>query len=135
MSVGKNNISNLAKMLSQLRKKNGLRQADVAELLNVCRSTYSYYESGKTEPSFNTLCKLATIFGVDVQDFSTLESTSITLRDSDAASSHTQKSNAKTPKTMRDLSTEERKLIAAFRMSNPKNKRKMYSALTEDNKK
>ena len=43
-----------------------LTQGEIAELLNIDRSTYTYYESGKTEPSLETLKKLAGILGVSV---------------------------------------------------------------------
>ena len=46
------------------RKKLGLTQEQLAEKLGYDRSTYSYYEIGRTEPSISTLCKLSRIFGV-----------------------------------------------------------------------
>ncbi len=128
----KENRSYIATMLTQLRKKNGLRQSDVAELLNVCRSTYSYYESGKTEPNFKMLCNLAKIFGVDIHTFLSDDRDKMVLRESDAASSHTLRDLKKPPKTMRDLSSEERKIIAALRVATPKTKRKAFNVLFDD---
>ena len=46
------------------RKKLGLTQQQIADELNIDRSTYSYYELGRTDPSIATLCKLTQIFGI-----------------------------------------------------------------------
>ena len=39
-------------------------QKDVAALLGIDRTTYAKYESGASEPNYETLLKLAEIFGV-----------------------------------------------------------------------
>lgn len=52
--------------LKRLRKSCGFRQEEVAKVLGVDRSAYSYYESGKTEPSVKNLIKIARMFKVDV---------------------------------------------------------------------
>ena len=39
-------------------------QKDVAALLGIDRTTYVKYESGASEPNYETLLKLAEIFGV-----------------------------------------------------------------------
>lgn len=50
--------------LKELRKKKGLKQQEIAELLGVKRNTYSDWENGKTEPSFENLIKLADLLEV-----------------------------------------------------------------------
>lgn len=52
--------------LKKLRKERGFKQEDVARVLGVDRSAYSYYEGGKTEPSIANLIKIARMFKVDV---------------------------------------------------------------------
>ena len=52
--------------LKEHRERCGYSQQQVADVLNVHRSTYSYYESGKTEPSLENICILARIFGVSL---------------------------------------------------------------------
>ena len=52
--------------LKRLRKACGFRQEEVAKVLGVDRSAYSYYESGKTEPSVKNLIKIARMFKVDI---------------------------------------------------------------------
>ena len=56
----------LCENLKKLRKSCGYRQEEVARVLGVDRSAYSYYESGKTEPSVKNLIKIARMFKVDV---------------------------------------------------------------------
>lgn len=52
--------------LRYLREKNGYTQRKVADFLNIDRSTYSYYETGKTRPDIETLKKLANLFHVSI---------------------------------------------------------------------
>ncbi len=51
--------------LRSLREMHGLSQQQVADALQVHRSTYSYYKLGTSQPSFSTLIKLAKIFKVE----------------------------------------------------------------------
>ena len=59
----------LGPCLRKLRLKAGYSQKNVADLLNVSRSTYTYYETGKTSPDPFTLNRIARIFGVSMTDF------------------------------------------------------------------
>lgn len=52
--------------LKEIRKRKGVYQKDVAQFMNVAKSTYSYWESGSSEPSYEALEKLASYFGVTV---------------------------------------------------------------------
>ena len=61
----------------------GYSQKNVADLLNVNRSTYTYYETGKTTPDPMTLNRIAKIFGVPLAEFFPEEPTVAMLRDSD----------------------------------------------------
>lgn len=51
--------------LRDLRKAMGYTQQDMADMLNISRSTYTYYETGKSQPSFQNLKKLCEILEVD----------------------------------------------------------------------
>lgn len=44
-----------------------LTQQDVANWLGIERSTYGKYETGGSEPTFDTLCRLADFFNVSVE--------------------------------------------------------------------
>ena len=50
--------------LRQLRQEKNLLQKDVAQAINVGRTTYVKYENGDSEPSMNILVKLANFFEV-----------------------------------------------------------------------
>lgn len=56
----------LAQNMKLLRESNGLTQKKVAQYLFVDRSTYSYYESGKTQPNLKMLTWLADLYGVSI---------------------------------------------------------------------
>ena len=53
--------------LKTFRTLNGLTQGEVAEVLKLDRSTYTYYEKGRV-PNLDTLNKLSKLFNVSVAD-------------------------------------------------------------------
>lgn len=55
---------NLADKLTQLRKKNGWSQEDLAEQMNVTRQSVSKWESGLAMPDLEKILKLSQLFGV-----------------------------------------------------------------------
>lgn len=58
-------IKQFGEHLSKLRRNRGLTQQNVADKLNVERTTISYYERGITSPNIETLKKLTLILNVD----------------------------------------------------------------------
>lgn len=54
----------ISQTLKKLRENNGYTQQQVANALGIERSTYTYYETGKTTPDINTIIKLAKIFNI-----------------------------------------------------------------------
>ena len=54
--------------LRELRKNKGLLQGEVAKAVDVSQSVYARYESGKLDPSLETLSKLADFFNVSVDE-------------------------------------------------------------------
>lgn len=50
--------------LKEIRKNEKLTQSDIAKKLNIPLMTYNNYENEKTEPTIDTLCKLADYYGV-----------------------------------------------------------------------
>jgi len=53
-------------LLRELRKKNGLTQQHVADFLHLDRSTYAYYESGRTKVNIDILLRLSRFFKVSL---------------------------------------------------------------------
>ncbi len=62
--MNKNFGNNLRKQRTRL----GLTQQQVAEKLNIDRSTYSYYELGRTSPSVEMFYELILLFGVSADE-------------------------------------------------------------------
>ena len=60
---GKN--SSFALRLKQHRELCRLTQQQVADILNINRTTYTKYETGVSEPSHEVLRKIVSIFGTD----------------------------------------------------------------------
>lgn len=58
----------LGERLRERRKKLGLTQQQVADELNLDRTTYTYYETGRCSPSIETLYKLTLLFGVSFDE-------------------------------------------------------------------
>ncbi len=52
--------------LKKVRNDHGLKQHEVAVLLGIDRSTYAFYETGKTYPSPESIIKLADAYNVTV---------------------------------------------------------------------
>lgn len=55
-------LDDICRKIRKFRESSGYTQKQVSSLLNIERSTYSYYEIGKTIPDLKTLLKLAEIF-------------------------------------------------------------------------
>lgn len=56
----------VSERLKYARKACGLTQGQVASVLGIDRSAYTYYETGKSNPSIGNLLRLAAIFKTDV---------------------------------------------------------------------
>ena len=50
--------------LKAARNFYGLTQEEASAALHICRSTYAYYETGKTEPPLEILRDIAIFYGV-----------------------------------------------------------------------
>lgn len=118
-------VNTLSDLLQQYRKNNGLTQDFVAAQLNVSRSAYSYYETGKTEPSLRSLGILAKIYGISISDFLPQEGVS----DSDGRLSR--KMQQGRPSSLGYLTPEEGQFLAIYRLAGAKEKRKAAAVLSK----
>lgn len=59
-------MSAFAERIKQERKRRKLTQGDIAKQLNITRSAYTLYETGKSQPSLETAVKIADIFQVSL---------------------------------------------------------------------
>lgn len=106
----------LPKRLKQLRGFHLLTQNEVAPVLHMDRSTYAYYETGKTCPDFSTVVRLAHLFNVTTDYLLGADSPDPKLRDS--SSSSYAPSLQKAISGEWSLRESEQKLIMAFRYLN-----------------
>ncbi len=93
--------------LKVLRKANGFTQKQIADKLNIDRSTYSYYELGKINPSISSMVILADLYGISLDE--------IVHYDDAVSSSLTAASPAAAYESTPILSEDEKKLIASYR--------------------
>ena len=106
--------ANLATLLRELRQRAGFSQREVASILNMNRSTYTYYETGKTLPDPMTLNRIAKIFGVPLDSFFLEDEALLTLSDSSVPANRARKKRFN-PQHVGDLTTEEREIMAYLR--------------------
>ena len=100
--------------LRELRVKSGYTQYQIAKILNIDRSTYSYYEIGKTMPDINVLIKLSRIFNIPINELLADEESHEGVSDSGATSSFLQ--SRKNSSHIYELSNREKDLVGSFRV-------------------
>lgn len=61
--------NNIGKKIKQLRNSRTLSQQELADKVNITRSTISNYEIGRRTPHLKDLQKLAEVFGVGLDFF------------------------------------------------------------------
>ena len=113
--------------LRELRVKSGYTQQQIADILNCSRSTYTYYETGKSSPDLPTLVKLAKILNVSVSDLLEEESGGSSL----VADVKTATRSKKNASHIYDLSADEMKLVGYFRAFAPEEKEELLRRLQE----
>lgn len=57
---------NFGEILKNIRKEKNITQEELAKVLNMKRTSISGYETGRKEPDFGTLNKIADYFGVSM---------------------------------------------------------------------
>ena len=123
-------------LLKKLRKENGLTQQQVADFLHLDRSTYAYYESGRTKINIDILIRLSNFFKLSLGALVGEELPSgVALAQSpeaDAALINESVAN------FSQLSREEQYLVILFRSGSAAQRKKVLEealALTEPEKK
>ncbi len=127
----------LCENLKKYRRLCGFTQDDVAKMIGLDRSAYTYYENGKTEPNVENLKKIAAMFGIDMNillgfDAPEVITPTATLQVSND-NVFTYESNLSTEESVGKCSADERKLIAYYRVCKDKEKvleavRNLYEA-------
>lgn len=120
--------SSFALRLKLYREMCHLTQQQVADILNINRTTYTKYETGVSEPSHEVLRKLVAIFGVD---FNALFDTNfdILLQDPEKGEGLVKKSSA--PLKLSSLADDEQRLLIAYRAMSDQNKQRILNDAVE----
>lgn len=109
--------------LRSLRLKAGYSQQQLANALQLDRSTYSYYELGKTTPSVSTLSALSKIFKMSVDELVKGD----TLPDDSWDTVALFPNSEIKEKRIFDLSKEEKQIVCYYRLLDVKEKQKFLS--------
>lgn len=117
--MGKSTDPAISKKLRLCRENCGLSQGQVANVLGIDRTTYTYYESGRSEPNLTTLVKLANIFCVDVATLLPQENEPVVVRDSKSA-----------PNPIYSLTNDEQTLLISFRLLSNVKKEEFLAKIT-----
>ncbi len=117
--MDKNNPNIIGIKLRTCRTNCGLSQRQVADCLGVERSTYTYYETGRSEPDINTLKLLAKIFNVSF----------VSLLPSDDSETFNDSNNIEI-NPIYSLSKEEQDLLISFRLLSDEEKADVLAKIT-----
>ena len=105
----------LGEVLRYYRDRSNLTQQQVSDLIGINRTTYTYYETGKTEPSIDTLYKLIKIFGITYDDLLPIEYRNVNPEKSD--------------ETIYNLTKEEQQILLYYRVLSSEDKDKLKDDL------
>ena len=102
--------------LRELRIKSGYTQSQIAKILNIDRSTYSYYEIGKTMPDVSSLLTLAKIFNISISELLADESNPKMMKELSGSGIRMDYiSRKKNISHIYELSSTEQELVGIFR--------------------
>ena len=115
--------------LALLRASHGMSQEQVANVLSVSRSTYSYYESGKCAPSLDTLRALIRLLCPNSPSFLLLLDRPASSEDASLPTVlHDGESiDDSRPLPVDELSKEEKQILAFYRVFSEAQKKKLLS--------
>ena len=110
--------SRFGSTLRQKRKELGLSQAKVANKLNLDRTTYAYYESGRSVPNVKVINDIAKVLDIDVLTLiNIILDEDITVNLSKKVSKATKRKNNDNGILLSELTKQEREIIIAYRLS------------------
>ena len=107
----------LAAKLKSLRLQAGYTQGNIAEILHISRSTYTYYELGKTSPDIATLNRIAKLYCISVQEFLDDEPSKVTILYGPDVNRRPPKRTSPDPQKIGELTTGEKSIVAFLRDS------------------
>lgn len=119
----------LNQRLRSLREKCGFTQEQVAKTLNIDRSSYTYYETGKTEPSIASLIKLSNLFKVPIEDLLGSECTPQTLLKDSKPARRLPAKAAENASHIFDLDKQEKQILCYYRSMDQEKKQQVMELI------
>lgn len=113
--------------LALLRASHGMSQEQVANVLSVSRSTYSYYESGKSAPSLETLRALIRLLCPDCPTYLLLLDQPISTVDLPDQLHDGEVLDGDRPIPVDELTKDEKQILAFYRVFSEAQKKKLLS--------
>ncbi len=111
----------VSEKIRECRRECGFTQQMVATALNVDRTTYTCYESGKTEPSVDSLAQMSKIFGISINElFACYEDNTATVSVASPGSAYNSDSMP-----VRLLNKDEKEFIMLYRMMGEKEREEL----------
>lgn len=116
--------------LQHYRRNCEFTQKNIADALNIDRSTYAYYERGTTEPDLRTLVKIAKILGVTTSHLiphdGEGEDTAVTDRRVKREQKEISKETEGRSSKVYNLSRDEKEILAVFRALDRDKRKTLY---------
>ena len=129
----------LGMRLRKFRKENGYSQSHIANVLGIERSTYTYYETGKTVPVIFDLMRLADLYDTSMDDllgFHADQSDPLAFGDPrQPVRTSVRRQERYLSEVVQDLSSEERQLLAFYRSAKPVERRQFFESLRNGRRK
>ena len=119
----------LKDILKDLRKQNELTQQQVADVLSIDRSTYAYYETGKTNPDVHQITQLALLFKVTpntLLGYKERTPSLLAMRDSGPFPKKNQKAMS-----ILELEAEEKEILYLYRLLDEESKKETVRKMKE----
>ena len=119
----------LNQRLKHFRTSSGLTQQQVADVLGLDRSTYAYYESGKTTPDIKSVNKLLKIFNISYYELmEEPDPAVVTVSDPDAEVEEEEEDALH----IYDLSKIEKRLVIYFRVLSPNQQKDLLESISPE---
>ena len=123
----------LSKKLRSYRERLGLTQKQIADTLNIDRSTYSYYEIGKSYPTLDTLIKLAQMFKVTIDELLSYESKPAMQNPklADNAPAYNRPKDGELAADLSLLTSDEQNIVIGYRILSESQKRELRKTVED----
>ena len=117
----------LAEFLVYKRREHNYTQQDLSKLLGIERSTYAYYESGKTDPAIDIIKKLASIYNISIDEMLLCrKSRSEIVRDTKITLNRSKTRN------IEELTDMENEMLSYFRKLTESEKKKVIKTINDN---